>query len=82
MEPFITPRTELVELFLRSVNGKTSYGRSVGDYNAFARFMPTLVYGPEGGNWHAADEWVSVSSVERCLDGYKRFATNLKQTKI
>ena len=49
-----------------------TYGRSVGDFNYFGTYLgrPTLVYGPIGGNWHSADEWVSVSSVKRVKKFY------------
>lgn len=49
------------------------YGRSVGDYNFLASGMPTLVFGPRGGNWHAPGEWVDLESVARVLDIYSRF---------
>lgn len=43
------------------------YGKSVGDFNYFATYLkkPTLVFGPVGGNWHGANEWVSLNSVKR-----------------
>jgi acetylornithine deacetylase len=25
--------------------------------------IPTVMYGPKGGNFHSADEWVSISDV-------------------
>jgi len=73
LEPFITENEGLVNRFTKSVGGDFSYGKSVGDYNAFAKKMPTLVYGPWGENWHAPDEWVSISSIHKCIDGYDRF---------
>lgn len=52
-----------------------TYGASVGDFNYFGTYLskPTLVFGPIGGNWHSADEWVSVSSVRRVKGIYLRF---------
>jgi succinyl-diaminopimelate desuccinylase len=79
LEPYITEPTGLVGGFISAVKSHASYGKSVGDYNVFAKMMPTVVYGPVGGNWHGADEWVSVSSVKRCLEGYGRFAARLKE---
>ncbi|WP_367884649.1 M20/M25/M40 family metallo-hydrolase [Thermococcus sp. JCM 11816] len=64
----------------REVEGKeveiTYGGASVGgDFNYFGTYLgrPTLVFGPIGGNWHSADEWVSVSSVRRVKGIYLRF---------
>ncbi len=74
LKPYLTPTTELVERFCRATGAGAVYGKSVGDYNVFAGTMPTVVYGPDGANWHSADEWVSISSVDQCLDGYRRFA--------
>jgi len=77
LQPYITSREGPVEKFCDAIGADIVYGRSVGDYNAFATVMPTIVYGPTGCNWHSANEWVSVSSVQRCLDGYKRFVATL-----
>jgi len=46
------------------------YGKSVGDFNAFGRRMPTVVYGPKGENWHGADENVDIGSVKRVAGFY------------
>ncbi|NQE67378.1 Succinyl-diaminopimelate desuccinylase [Nocardia gamkensis] len=42
-----------------------NYGRSVGDENVFANALglPSLVLGPEGGNIHSPNEWVSQNSL-------------------
>ena len=45
-----------------------SYGKSVGDFNAFGQVMPTIVYGPTGGNVHGPNECVFMDSIERCRD--------------
>ncbi|NJE50056.1 M20/M25/M40 family metallo-hydrolase [Thermococcus sp. 9N3] len=74
-----------VRLFKRayfSVTGldpEVTYGRSVGDFNYFATYLgkPTFVFGPEGGNWHASDEWVSVSSMRRVKEIYRAFLASL-----
>jgi len=51
---------------------KITYGQSVGDFNYFGAYLgvPTIVFGPEGANWHSADEWVSISSVQRVKKTY------------
>jgi acetylornithine deacetylase/succinyl-diaminopimelate desuccinylase-like protein len=46
------------------------YASGPGDYNVFARKMPTLVLGPKGGNWHQPDEYVDLESLEKCRDFY------------
>jgi succinyl-diaminopimelate desuccinylase len=62
----------------REVEGREieiTYGASVGDFNYFGTYLgrPTLVFGPTGGNWHSADEWVSLSSVRRVKKIYLNF---------
>jgi succinyl-diaminopimelate desuccinylase len=81
LEPFITENEGLVDLFTKAVGEDFTYGKSVGDYNAFAKVMPTVVYGPVGANWHSPDEHVSISSIARCLDGYRRFAGSIADNK-
>ncbi|WP_297534967.1 M20/M25/M40 family metallo-hydrolase [Thermococcus sp.] len=66
----------------RSTSGgelEVTYGKSVGDFNYFATYLrrPTLVFGPVGGNWHASDEWVSVSSIRRVKKTYRAFLASL-----
>jgi succinyl-diaminopimelate desuccinylase len=78
LEPYVTANEGLAGRFCDAVGAEFMYGRSVGDYNAFAKYMPTVVYGPTGGNWHCADEWVSLSSIEECLRGYRRFLDVLR----
>ncbi|WP_457743164.1 M20 family metallopeptidase [Thermococcus sp.] len=58
---------------------EVTYGKSVGDFNYFATYLkkPTLVFGPIGGNWHARDEWVSVSSMRRVKEVYRAYLTSL-----
>jgi succinyl-diaminopimelate desuccinylase len=42
-----------------------TYFNSIGDFNSIAvrAGIPTYVFGPAGGNFHAADEYVEVSSL-------------------
>jgi acetylornithine deacetylase/succinyl-diaminopimelate desuccinylase-like protein len=79
LEPYTTANEGLVQVFNSAAAAQFSYGKSVGDYNAFAKAMPTVVYGPHGENWHAADEWVSISSILECQKGYGRFIECLKK---
>jgi acetylornithine deacetylase/succinyl-diaminopimelate desuccinylase-like protein len=51
---------------------------SVGDYNVFGQRIPTIIYGPKGGNWHAANEFVYIDSIIRCRKLYIEFLKNLK----
>ncbi|WP_297548680.1 M20/M25/M40 family metallo-hydrolase [Thermococcus sp.] len=73
-----------VKLFKRAmalagIDPQVTYGRSVGDFNYFATYLgkPTFVFGPVGGNWHASDEWVSVSSMKRVKEAYRKFILDL-----
>ncbi len=78
LEPYITQDDELTRRFISTVKGDIAYGKSVGDYNIFATMCPTIVHGPVGENWHSPDEWVSISSIERCLENYMRFLDAFK----
>ena len=53
------------------------YGQSVGDFNAFGKAMPTVVYGPKGGNWHSAGEYASVSSIRDVAEFYVKLLKNM-----
>ncbi len=77
LEPYLTENKGLAKEFSDIVGSKITYGKSVGDYNAFAKHMPVVVYGPHGENWHGADEWGSISSIHESLAGYERFTSHL-----
>lgn len=48
--------------------------KSVGDDNVLASLgLPVITWGPEGGNAHTADEWVSVTSLDNLRCGYETF---------
>lgn len=49
------------------------YGKSVGDFNAFGKYIPTIVFGPAGENAHGPNECVYLDSIIRCRDYYKKF---------
>lgn len=48
------------------------YGLSVADENIFGGInkIPTVTVGPQGGNEHSANEWVSRSSLEQLVEVY------------
>lgn len=54
-----------------------AYGKSVGDFNAFGRIMPTIVFGPKGENAHGPNECVYADSVIRCRDFYLKFLAEI-----
>lgn len=54
-----------------------SYGKSVGDFNAFGKLMPTIVFGPRGENVHGPNECVYLDSIVRCRDLYMKFLTKI-----
>ncbi len=66
---------------LFGVEPDVTYGRSVGDFNYFAAYLnrPTLVYGPVGGNWHSANEWVSVRSLRKVKRFYVEYLKALAE---
>jgi acetylornithine deacetylase/succinyl-diaminopimelate desuccinylase-like protein len=54
-----------------------SYGKSVGDFNAFGNLMPTIVFGPSGENIHGPNECVFMDSIERCRNLYLKFISQI-----
>jgi acetylornithine deacetylase/succinyl-diaminopimelate desuccinylase-like protein len=54
-----------------------AYGKSVGDFNAFGKLMPTIVFGPKGENIHGPNECVYLDSINRCRDLYLKFLTKV-----
>ncbi len=86
--PFLKPylidmKNEMIKSFCteyKKFYGKIKivYGKSVGDYNLFAEKMPTIVFGPNGENTHASDEFVYTDSILRCRDLYLTFLRSLK----
>jgi acetylornithine deacetylase/succinyl-diaminopimelate desuccinylase-like protein len=81
LNPYLTKRTPIINLLIsehrRFFKAGMGYGRSVGDYNLFAKRMPTIVFGPRGANWHTEQEYVEVDSIKRCYNFYKRFLDKL-----
>lgn len=80
LEPYIVDKNNsFVKEFLLAFKNfyekdyEIFYGKSVGDYNLFAKFMPTIVFGPKGKNWHSCDEFVYIDSIKRCRDFYLYF---------
>lgn len=71
-----------IELFsesYRDVLGKNPdlrFGRGVSDANIFMgrANIPTLLFGPDGANMHAGDEWVDINQLHLARDVYMNFA--------
>lgn len=83
--PYETQKVPLVRLFLQTVRDQrdgqleTAFGESAGDYNHLASRIPTLVYGPAGGDYHLPSEWVDSGSVVRVRDLYLRFLASIRE---
>jgi succinyl-diaminopimelate desuccinylase len=81
LEPYITKQTALVKMFIkehkRLFKTGTGFASSVGDYNLFAKRMPTIVFGPKGDDWHSVNEYVDCESVIRCHHFYNHFLKKL-----
>lgn len=84
LEPYLVNlENPMVKRFVetcKKIYGKRiplTYGMSVGDYNLFAKEIPTLVFGPKGDNLHSADEYVLIDSMIRCRDLYLSFLRRL-----
>lgn len=87
LEPYIIDDSgNLIKKFLKQyrefykMRAETIYGKSVGDYNLFARHLPTIVFGPKGKNWHAQNEYVYIDSVLRCREFLLEFLRGLRET--
>lgn len=73
---------EFIEVFsesYRSVLGKNpelKFGRGVSDANIFMgrAQIPTLLFGPDGANMHAGDEWVDLNQLHLAREIYLDFA--------
>lgn len=69
-EPAVKWFTDL----FRKVAGREpvfGYGRHVCDQDLFIEAgIPTIAFGPAGGRFHQADEWVSVEAIEVCANLY------------
>lgn len=73
LKPYITDRrNRLVRRFIKFFRSEYrkqpvfTVAKSVGDYNAFALQMPTVVFGPIGRGSHTPKERVDVRSLYRC----------------
>jgi len=78
------PNHPLVQLFKDTaelVIGKNvEIGKEHGGTDARyfgERNIPAFLYGPEGGNLHGANEWVSVSSLQKHIDLYTTLFSRL-----
>jgi succinyl-diaminopimelate desuccinylase len=78
------PDHPLVKSFARAYQAETgeppTFGyHGFGDANLFAgeAGFPTVQFGPRGGNFHAADEWVDVPSIAAAVRVVLRLATEI-----
>ncbi|HYE82930.1 MAG TPA: M20/M25/M40 family metallo-hydrolase [Clostridia bacterium] len=76
-EPYIVEENDpCSKLFAESIakvcgtNANIAYFSSIGDFNHIGARMkiPTLVFGPQGRNYHMADEYVQISSVVKTAE--------------
>ncbi|MFH1221923.1 MAG: M20/M25/M40 family metallo-hydrolase [Candidatus Micrarchaeota archaeon] len=81
-QPFyVSPDTagvSVVSAAVQQVEGKSGFttGLSVADDNVFAKRFSVVGYGPVGGNFHSADEWVDRASLLRCAEIYGNIIRN------
>lgn len=76
--PFITEENDTfirqIQSFMEKQNSDITinYGKSVGDENVFAQMgdISIAIIGPEGGDIHAPNEWVSKDSLLQCEELY------------
>ncbi len=80
MPPYVTPEdAECVRKLAQAVREEVgepqfTYGYTVCDENAFSTTgVPVIDYGPVGGKYHSADEWVSKQSYLDLIRVLRRF---------
>ncbi len=75
---------QLVEQVVREQMGTVShkYSSSVADENYYGATLglPAVVLGPLGGNHHAPDEWVSLSSLQELTAVYRQILVRFDET--
>jgi len=84
LDPYLIPEDlEVVKKLKDSIESEKAkmvftYGASVADENVFAaQGVPVVSLGPEGAQYHSADEWVDKKSFERLIKIYSRFISSL-----
>lgn len=81
LEPYIMEQTDLMKEFIKEhrefFSAGIGYASSVGDYNLFAKRMPTIVFGPKGHSWHTEYENVKLESIFQCHRFYQQFLKKL-----
>ncbi len=84
LEPFVfSPDLLFVKIAAKAVENifgeaDYNYGQSVADENVFGKMgIPTLTIGPLADNHHGAEEWVSVSSLEKLAAVYRLILEDL-----
>ncbi len=78
------PYTKIIDESIVSVTGEKSniaYFASIGDFNYLGSRVkvPTYVFGPDGANFHTADEYVNIDSVVKTSEVIYAF---LKRTLV
>jgi succinyl-diaminopimelate desuccinylase len=85
--PYVVERTnpfvQLIEQIIQEQLGPVSYNyaSSVADDNYYGATLalPTVVLGPVGGNNHAPDEWVSLSSLKELVTLYQQILARFEE---
>ena len=81
MLPFVTENdvfTNKIQKIIKDNQNNVviNYGRSVGDENIFAMIneIKPIILGPEGGDIHSSNEWVSIKSLKDISEIYSDIA--------
>jgi succinyl-diaminopimelate desuccinylase len=89
-EPYIVPEdhayTQLMQNSIKTIMGDVGqirYFSSMGDFNYLATRakIPTFVFGPDGENYHAPDEYVLISTVVKTAEIIYDFLVNVLEAK-
>lgn len=88
---YVDKKNKYVEPFIKAVkdvnDGKINidYFKSIGDFNYFGTRLydkdgnnpATFILGPEGGNFHASNEYVVIDSIYKTRDAIIKYLTNI-----
>ncbi len=79
--PFIKTCSQAVEKIYSEFS--YNYGQSVADENVFGcTGIPTLTIGPLADNHHSAEEWVSISSLNKLSKIYRKIIEDLDKDSL
>jgi acetylornithine deacetylase/succinyl-diaminopimelate desuccinylase-like protein len=78
-EPFVQLVGQVIQEQLGSVSHHYAFSVADENYYGATLVLPVIVLGPAGGNHHAPDEWVSLSSLNQVVGIYRAILARFEQ---